>query len=300
MAAYSERQNRSRQEERDHAASIAPYLAMREFHLPGYTWCEDYRQYFRNTHPVFGIFCHDKRHPVGLVPRIFILIGSMAFGLAVTNFFVLYFVQNPQSAFNEGFVTLNVTLAEGSDATDGVSVSTGQLILWTAGAAVNSMFDLSVWYISACACCLPRAHLEFCSCLKGLGNYLVVFITIIVVAVSSFFVILRATLESDGEVSLTDLNSGGLMDDAIEIGYVQGIEYYNFLISWLITVAASLFVWYPILGTILFSGVVGCYRLPFLGGRPRDILVEEREREKRSTFSSPGESYHGRNEEFTI
>jgi apolipoprotein N-acyltransferase len=118
---------------------------------------------------------------------------------------------------------------------------------------------------------------------------LVVFITIIVVAVSSFFVVLRATLDSNGEVVLTDLQSGGLVDDAIQIGYVQGIEYYRFLISWLIEVAASLFVWYPILGTILFSGVLGCYRLPFLGGRPRDILVEEWEREKRSAVASLGE-----------
>lgn len=292
LAAYSNKESESSIEESDRAASIALYLATREFHLPGYTWWQDYRQYFMNTHPVLGICCHDKLHPVGLVPRIFMLIGSMAVGLAITNFTVLYILENPQDAVSQGFlkVSPNVTLvAGGSDYAGAVTVSTGQLFLWTVGAALNSMFDLSVWYISACVCCQPGGRLEFFSSCKILGNYIVIFITTIVVALSSFFVVLRASLDSDGQVVLTDLHSGGLVDDEIQIGQVQGIESYRFLLSWLIAVAMSLFVWYPILGTILFTGVLGCYRMPFLGGRPRDILVEERERQKRSAKSSFGE-----------
>lgn len=289
LAAYSSRQSQSGNEERDRDASLVLYLATREFHLPGHTWWQDYRQYFMNTHPVFGICCHHKLHPVGVVPRIFMLIGSMAVGLAITNFFVLYILQNPQNAVSQGFfkVSPNVTLVDGgSDAAETVTVSTAQLFLWTIGAGLNSMFDLSVWYISACVCCQPGGRLEILSRCRILGNYLVIFITIIVVAVSSFVAVLRATIDSNGQVMLTDLNSGGLTDDAIQIGHVQSINSYRFIVSWLIAVAMSLFVWYPILGTILFTGVLGCYRLPFLGGRPRDILVEERERQKRSASSS--------------
>lgn len=288
LAAISSRELQARNKERDAAASIVPYLAMRYFHLPGYTYWQDYRQYFANNHPFFGICCHHKLHPVKFGARIFILIGSMAFGLAVTNFIVLYFLQNPnQESINFFKVSLqtNITLGTVDSEMNEVTVSTGQIFLWTVGGALHSMFDLSVWYIGACACCQAGGPLECLSSCKMLGSYLVVFITVIVVAVSSFIVVLRATIDSNGEVTLTDLDSGGLSDDVIVIGQVESIESYHFLVTWLLEVAISLFLWYPLLGTILFTGILGCYRLPFLGGRPRDVLVEELEQEKREAVA---------------
>ena len=241
-----------------------------------------------NNHPFFGICCHNKLSPVGYRERIFILLGSMAFGLAVTNFVVLYFLENTQEGVTQRFfkvsLTANITVGgEGSDAElNEVSVSTGQIFLWTVGSGLHSMFDLTVWYISACICCQPGGQLECLSCCKVLGSYIVIFTTVIVVAVSSFIVVLRATIDSEENVSLTDLNSGGLVDDEIHLGEVDSIDSYQFVVSWLVEVTTSLFLWYPLFGTILFTGILGCYRLPFLGGRPRDVLVEEHKKMRRS------------------
>jgi hypothetical protein len=38
----------------------------------------------------------------------------------------------------------------------------------------------------------------------------------------------------------------------------------------------ALFVYYPLVGTILFSGVVVCGKIPVLGGRPYEVTVQKR------------------------
>eukprot|EP00980_Cylindrotheca_fusiformis_P017195 scaffold5294_cov129-Cylindrotheca_fusiformis.AAC.5 len=40
-----------------------------------------------------------------------------------------------------------------------------------------------------------------------------------------------------------------------------------------IELAMSWIVWYPLIGTILFSGILGCFRFPIIGGRPRQVRV---------------------------
>ena len=50
----------------------------------------------------------------------------------------------------------------------------------------------------------------------------------------------------------------------------------NVLQAILKKVILALFVYYPIGGTILFSGCLGCGRIPLLGGRPQEVLMEER------------------------
>lgn len=288
LSQITAREERARQSEIAENAALIAALGNRNYHLPGYTYWQDYRQYFANNHPFFGICCHNRLSPVGFRQRICVLIGSMAFGLALTNFIVLYFLNNPNEAIRNGFVnvSLNVTLGKEEEQQQrGISVSSGQLFLWVVGGALHSAFDLSIWHIAACVCCQPGGQLECLGGCRVLGNYVIIFITVLVVAAASFIVMLRAALDNDGQgVALTDLNSAGFTDDQIEI-FVQasGIESYQFLLSWLIEVATSLFVWYFVLGSILWSGVLGCYTLPFLGGRPRDVKVEEWEKQKEET-----------------
>ena len=280
------REFRSRRSESDENAALIAALGNRDYHLPGNDYWQDYRQYFGNNHPLFGICCHNRLSPVRFRQRIFVLIGSMAFGLATTNFIVLYFLNNPNQAVLQPFfkVSVNVTVEDQEDS--GLSVSGGQMFLWVVGGALHSWFDLSIWHISACVCCQPGGQLECLSGCKVLGNYVVVFVTICVVALASFIVLLRASLDSEG-VALTDLDSGGLVDDQIHIAQVHGIESFQFLLSWLIEVAMAMFLWYPILGSILFSGILGCGTLPLLGGRPRDVKVEEWQNAKKAVRRAP-------------
>lgn len=289
LAEISGRQERSRRSAVDQkTAALIAALGNRDYHLPGNTATQDYFQYFANNHPLFGICCHNRLSPVGFRQRICVLIGSIAFGLALTNFIVLYFLNNPsQNAALQPFFKVSFNVTVGEEQGNGLSVSSGQVFLWVVGGAFHSAFDLSIWHISACVCCQPGGQLECLGKCKVLGNYLVVFVTILVVAAASFIVMLRAALDNNEAVGLTDLSSAGVTDDQIQfVARIDGIESYEFLLSWLIEVATSLFVWYFILGSILWSGVLGCGTLPFLGGRPRDVKVEEWEKKKRETRAS--------------
>ena len=43
---------------------IRQKLSARAYHLPGNNWCQDWRDYVRNNHLIFGLCCHDRLHPV--------------------------------------------------------------------------------------------------------------------------------------------------------------------------------------------------------------------------------------------
>jgi hypothetical protein len=51
--------------------------------------------------------------------------------------------------------------------------------------------------------------------------------------------------------------------------------------NYLIEFALALTVYYPLIATIFFSGILGCQgNIPVLGGRPRDLIMEEKVKRK--------------------
>ena len=60
-------------------------LSAQAYHLPGYTYWEDWKQYCYNNHPMFGICLHHKLHPIGWGMRALCFIASIVFGLVITN-----------------------------------------------------------------------------------------------------------------------------------------------------------------------------------------------------------------------
>lgn len=272
--------------ERDLAAAIVPALAARSYHIPGNTWWQDWGQYFSNNHPILGLCCHHKFHPVGTGKRVVVLVGSMACGLAVSNIIYLWFLTRSDDGVDGEFavigVAANFTVADsGSLSMDRVVFTNYQITLWTVGTFIHCMFDLSVWFIAACGCCQPGGSLEYLQNWRWLGSYIMMFTVVVTAATASFIVILRATLDSHPEYDTENITSGGLFDDAIQLGDTDSPASYQFLVSWLIEMVLALFVYYFVVGTILFSGILGCYTLPFLGGRPREVKLEEKEAEKR-------------------
>lgn len=49
---------------------------------------------------------------------------------------------------------------------------------------------------------------------------------------------------------------------------------YEFLIAYFVEIALSYFFYYPVVGTLLFSGLLTCGRYPTVGGRPYEIKQE--------------------------
>ena len=78
---YKQNTSRSTDEDEEELAlkrKLIPRLAQRAYHLEDdNSWWQDWRQYQRNTHPVFGICMHHRFHPIRLPQRIIILVGSI-------------------------------------------------------------------------------------------------------------------------------------------------------------------------------------------------------------------------------
>ena len=67
------------------AATIVLLLAKQAYHLPGNSWYQDWWRYMVNNHPIFGICCLHKLHPIRACTRIVALVGSLIFGLLLSQ-----------------------------------------------------------------------------------------------------------------------------------------------------------------------------------------------------------------------
>jgi len=85
---------------------LIPLLARRSCHLPGNDWQDDWIQFMRNNHIVFGIcLCH-RLHPLEWWERIMALLGSIAIGLIATN--IAYLWDLEQFSSNESVVQVTL------------------------------------------------------------------------------------------------------------------------------------------------------------------------------------------------
>ena len=162
-----------------------------------------------------------------------------------------------------------------------LSVTKGMLLLWTVGGGFHAFYDCSVWYASACVCCIAGNRCESWGVMRWMGNYCIGFIVVLIAAVASFAVVLRATLVSHEEIDASDMVSVGLVDDVVDIGdgIVNDLGVYEFLVGYAVEFSLALFVYYPLFMTIMFTGAlnwVGCGKISWLGGRPYEMEAIQR------------------------
>ena len=269
---------------------VIPALANRNFHLPGYSFCADWMQYVLNNHPVLGICCHHRLHPIGIGMRIVNMVGSIMFGLAVTNIIWLWFILNEVDEEQElitigvGEQKMNSTATAYEGFSNGeVSVTRGMMVLWTIGGGLHAVFDQTVWFFTACTCCLPGQALECCGWFRKYFHYLVILTVVACTAVASFAVVVRADLENQqGNADLQIVQNRSNIEEGLDelFGTNTKDTTFGFLISYAIELALALFVYNPLVATVLFSGILGCGRIPILGGRPYELRAQERQRVK--------------------
>ena len=215
------------------------------------------------------MFClsHVQLHPVRIKHRIVILLGSLAFGLSATNAVYLYYLwarddtDYDDSAFSislGGDVVENVT-----DKTLTIDISHGMALLWTVGAAAHSFLDLTLWHMIACSYGCRKT-----ACCKVAGWNLAVAIVMILVAVTSFVVVVRAYEAGEEEIQQHNDSSISDIDTAFGFG---GRADFRYLYGYLIELVISLFVYTPLAQILLFTGVCGCGAVPILGGRPYEV-----------------------------
>jgi hypothetical protein len=120
-------------------------LAEGAYHLPGYTFWQDWNQYFNNTHPLFGICFHHPLHPTGWGMRLLCFTASIVFGLVITNIVWLWSETQEDSvvfAVDVGDqVSQNSNLTQylvDINSNNQVEVTKDMIILWTAGGAMRT------------------------------------------------------------------------------------------------------------------------------------------------------------------
>jgi hypothetical protein len=259
-----------------HDDIIRKRLTACSYHLPGNTACQDLSMYIKNNHSIFGICCHHRLHPVKAKHRFVILLGSLAFGLSATNAVYLYFFWGRDGVSNDPVFSISldgdIFQTLNSNHHVSIDISQGMALLWTVGAASHSVFDMTLWYMIACPCTKKK-------CCRVAGWNAVVSIVMLTLAVTSFVVVVRAyeSGESDGNQSDQESTLFGFGSDKADFRYMYG---------YLIELAISLMVYTPVMQTILFSGVLGCFTLPVLGGREYEVKKCKREL-KRSARNDP-------------
>jgi len=273
--------------EKAYRDAVIPPLLMRSYHLPGNNWMQDWVQYMLNNHPFFGICFHHKYHPIKRNVRIFSFIGSALFGLAITNIVYLAFVFS-DADYDKSYIEVsagnNATLTGKPNIDSSVtalSVTNGNIALWTIGAFLHATYDNVIWALAACTCChsgeVTEKRMER---YRGTGTLLVMFSAIVVTALATFAVALRNALDS-GDVTVEQVKvenlGGGTNDENVDIWQVDGANDLEFLIAFAVELALSYLVFYPICGTILFTGIISCGKRPVTGGRPYELKEEAKQ-----------------------
>ena len=255
---------------------IIQLLAKRSCHLPGNTWTQDWYQWFQNSHIIFGICFHHKLHPLETWERCIALVGSISFGCLASNIANMFDMRYADIA-DDALWEVPVTIPFLED--DKFVITKGLLVLWTIGSICHSVWDFCVWHIMACACCHPGGRWgkkPNSEKFKDAGSYALIPITVIVVGLAVVTTLVRASWEEEMEEAETQQNQNDydIYSDVVDTEY--NAQQFTFLQEYGIELGLAWFVYFPLIGTLIFSGVLGCGRLPILGGRPRDYrLVEQ-------------------------
>ena len=165
------------------------------------------------------------------------------------------------------------------------------LSLYTIGSGIHCCFNLAIWHIAACACCQTGGFLESCACCPSLGKHMVRFFVFCIAAFAALIIVLRVASNDRLEELGIDkyyANSTAFdvrFDDELDLS-IESIAEFDFVLNYVIQITLSLFVYYPLFGTILFSGVLSCgWNIPRLGGRPYEMRREERRKSRASRVS---------------
>jgi len=237
-------------------ATMRKLFSIRSAHLPGNNWCQDWIQYMKNNHPLLGLCCRHRLNPIGIRPRLVLLLASVSFGLVAINLVYLFY-----DYYDANGVLLEMKI-DGND--QGTFTITYYMIaLWTIGGVLHSLADLGMWHLTACACCLQGSGChKRCGFLGKVGPYAAVAVTAFLSAAATFAILLRASYEaSNGKVDA--INGDTWLN-------ISDVESFSFLMAYLSELGMVYLCWHPLLSTLYFAGMI--WRIfPCIGGRPKEI-----------------------------
>jgi hypothetical protein len=261
---------------------LIPLLAQKSYHLPYNNWQQDWVQWMRNNHVLFGIcFCH-KLHPVEWWERIIVMFSSMSFALIAINIYYIWWGLGEYIIPDENAVGFNPYQQLYSNTVFGKTfvITQGTVVLWTFGGIVHSLWDFTIWQMAACSCCHPGGRCYdrcgFCSrkC-NDLGSYILIPIVMCVMALAVYSSYLR-THHTDE--NYPDQEEAAMNDDLYNNLTGGSLGQFSFIVKYFVELILAWLLYFPIMGTVMFSGILGCSgKIPILGGRPRDKAMVDKE-----------------------
>lgn len=294
----SQEQQQEQLKKKTYDEILIPLLAKRSFHLPNNSKLDDWIQWMKNNHIILGICCHHPLHPIETWERFIVLLGSIAFALVATNIAYIWdWYDGNDYEFNPNHIIYTFNFGNGDDGEDNgddnvndgddgisasniseISITYGMLLLWTFGCTFHSIFDILVWNLSACACCHPGGRYGTTLIAKkchDLGSYLLIPFIVCLLVLAGYSSYLRI------------MNSNTELEDVYEDDMITSITNgklgkFSFFLRFGIELLLAWFLFFPLLSTLLFSGILGCKTLPLLGGRPYDKkkLLQQLEKEE--------------------
>lgn len=265
LAEYKLKQHTGHTRRESKEIELRRLLAARSAHLPGYSWCQDWVQWMRNNHPLLALCCRYKENPVGIGNRIVILLGSISFGLAATNFIYLFY----QLYDDANGIIFTIQTGDDMGSPTYFSLTYEMVMVWTLGSCLHSILDLCIWHLTACACCMPGACLSCLGCLRTLGPLVTIVISATFVISGIVSVIMRANYDAgQGDGTLNGLT-----------GFKVEVQSLSFLMGYFVELGLVYFLYYPIMATVFFSGAIRTF-FPCIGGRPKEIERQMNEKKK--------------------
>lgn len=224
-------------------AELTSKLASRSYHLEeGNSWSQDWLQYQKNTHPLFGICFHHHLHPIGRFQRIIILVGSIAFGLTLTNCVYLGFLKSQQAGTAVNYIYDQAgNISEAISDQTSIEVEQSLFFLWTVGSFLHATFDMLIWYLTACACFRPGGGFfsrPFC---QKFGSYLTVLLVVCALFSATGVVVLRLNADTIVEDPTHILDGTGLESTKFSFLLAYSLELVFAFVLWsFVTVSSSL------------------------------------------------------------
>lgn len=151
--------------------------------------------------------------------------------------------------------------------------SSNSIALWTIGAALHALYDNVIWSLAACTYCMDNkgGMTERVDRYRSTGVFFIVISVIVVTALATFAATLRNAIDV-GNVDTNEVGSYGAGDTQYKVFAVSDAKSYEFFLAYLVELGLNYLGYYPVIGTVLFSGVLGCFKYRVIGGRPAEIL----------------------------
>jgi len=120
---------------------------------------------------------------------------------------------------------------------------------------------------------------------QTVGIYVAVLVVLLAIGVATYFVLFRLEEDIKNQTDYETTNFEEFAEDIV------GEAKFAFFVGYALELVFALFIFYFITSTVFFTGILGCGRLPILGGRPYELWKERVFSNRPTTSQTDGDDH---------